>query len=79
LDLAAVKRCIDAIRETEKALERPETLGRLEISVTPAAPLDRDSVERYAELGVDRLIPIVGGPDGDSLLSQIDTLAKLIS
>ena len=79
LDLAAVKRCIDAIRETEKALERPETLGRLEISVTPAAPLDRDSVERYAELGVDRLIPIVGGPDADSLLSQIDTLAKLIS
>lgn len=79
LDVAATKRCIDAIREAEKEIERPEALGKLEISITPAVPLDRDTVERYADLGVDRLIPIIGGPDGDSLVSLIETTAEAVA
>ncbi|MGE0000143.1 MAG: TIGR03619 family F420-dependent LLM class oxidoreductase [Ilumatobacteraceae bacterium] len=35
---------------------RPADLGRLEISVTPNAPLTADSVQAYADAGVDRLI-----------------------
>lgn len=38
------------------AVERPAHLGRLEISITPARRLADGDVERYAELGVDRLI-----------------------
>lgn len=79
LDLDATRTCIDAIRETAKKVERPDALGRLEISVTPGVRLDRDVVERYAELGVDRLIPIIGGADGDAIVSQLETLAKLIA
>lgn len=79
LDVGATKQCIDAIREAEKEIERPEALGRLEISITPAVPLDRDTVERYADLGVDRLIPIIGGPDGDSLVSLIETTAEAVA
>lgn len=79
LDVGATKQCIDAIREAEKEIERPEALGKLEISITPAVPLDRDTVERYADLGVDRLIPIIGGPDGDSLVSLIETTAEAVA
>jgi hypothetical protein len=36
--------------------ERPSHLGPLELNVTPRGALDRGTVERYAELGVDRLV-----------------------
>ena len=36
--------------------ERPESLGRLEISITPQRRLGPGDLEAYAELGVDRLI-----------------------
>ena len=49
---------VAALRETEKKHPRPPTLGRLEISVTPASleiP-DKATVDAYAAAGVDRLI-----------------------
>jgi hypothetical protein len=39
-------------------LERPAGLGRLEISVTPTEPLDREVLGRYRDLGVDRIIAV---------------------
>jgi len=36
--------------------ERPEALGKLEISVTPSFPLDKSSLQEFEALGVDRLI-----------------------
>jgi probable F420-dependent oxidoreductase len=36
--------------------KRPDRLGRLEISITPARRLDRATVDAYAELGIDRLV-----------------------
>ncbi len=35
---------------------RPQELGNLEISVTPAEPVTLDDVKRFADLGVHRLI-----------------------
>ena len=37
-------------------LDRPPHLGRIQVSVTPSEPVDRDLVRRYEDLGVDRLI-----------------------
>jgi len=48
-DLAQLAAAADVI-------DRPEHLGRLEISITPARRLGDGDLERYAELGVDRLI-----------------------
>ncbi len=46
------------------------SLGRLEITVTPVpGPIDADTVRRYEDLGVDRLVllqdfgDMAGGPD----------------
>ena len=48
---------IEALRETEQRHQRPAALGRLEISVTPPGyDVDPVTVERYAAIGVDRLI-----------------------
>lgn len=55
--------CLDGLRDAASAHERPEELGRLEITVTPTGPLDRAVVEHYAELGVDRLVVL---PDPDA-------------
>ncbi len=58
LDPDAVRRCLDGLAEAARRVERPAELGELEISITPPpGPLDRDSVARYADLGVHRLIP----------------------
>ena len=56
LDLAATERCIEGLREAEQTYGRPAHLGPLEISVTPAASIDAETVERYAALGCHRLI-----------------------
>ena len=54
LDLDATGRHLAQLATASTA--RPAALGRLEISITPAAPVDCATVEAYARLGVDRLI-----------------------
>lgn len=57
LDVAATTECLAGLASAAREVERPATLGPLEISVTPAAALDRAEVARYAGIGVHRLIP----------------------
>ena len=57
-------------------MERPEELGRLEISVTPSVGVDADLVSRLADLGVDRIVSLMRGRDRDTLLSFVDALAS---
>ncbi|SRR5260221_13585 len=56
LDLNWTARALAAIREAMQHSPRPQELGNLEISVTPAEPLTLDDVKRFADLGVHRLI-----------------------
>jgi probable F420-dependent oxidoreductase len=58
LDLEKTKQCLAGLKEALQTCERPKDLGELEVSVTPHAPLDRDTVKRFADLGVHRLIPL---------------------
>jgi probable F420-dependent oxidoreductase len=48
------------LREVADSVDRPDDLGRLEISITPPSTPDAAEIEAYAELGVDRLILQVG-------------------
>ncbi|MSR13261.1 MAG: TIGR03619 family F420-dependent LLM class oxidoreductase [Gammaproteobacteria bacterium] len=57
LDEAATQKCLDGLAAAAREVSRPAALGPLEISVTPAAALDRDLTHRYRDLGVHRLIP----------------------
>jgi probable F420-dependent oxidoreductase len=61
LDEAGVQRCLEGLRQAAARHERPAALGPLEISVTPrptrgGEAMDRATAERFAALGVHRLI-----------------------
>jgi len=56
LDLADTAALLAQLREAAARYSRPASLGELEISVAPRVPLDKDTVVRFAELGVYRLI-----------------------
>jgi len=62
-DVAATKKMIDGLREVAKRVERPASLGKLEISVTPPGPVDADAAKRFEDLGVDRLVLMRGFQD----------------
>jgi probable F420-dependent oxidoreductase len=48
---------IEALQKAEQRYRRPADLGKLEISITPPGyDVDPGSVERYAAVGVDRLV-----------------------
>ena len=72
---------MDALDRGMAELDRPAHLGRIQVSVTPSEPVDRDMVRRYEDLGVDRLILVrdfrdVGGTPNperaDDVLRFID-------
>ncbi len=79
LDVEAAGRSIAALREVERGCDRPPELGPLEISVTPPGRLDPDSVRRYADLGVDRLIPLGMARDLDGVRARVESIGELLA
>ncbi|MGI9430659.1 MAG: LLM class F420-dependent oxidoreductase [Myxococcota bacterium] len=78
LDHAAAAASIAGLREAAKAVERPASLGGLELTITPAGALDEDSVARYAELGVERLVVIGAGGSADELVAFVEQNAETV-
>lgn len=79
MDVATSAGCIEGLREAAGKVERPATLGRLEVSITPPAGLpDVDTVRRYADLGVDRLILLPTATRRDDLLRYVDEAARTL-
>jgi probable F420-dependent oxidoreductase len=74
LDLGATKSAIAGLRAAEQR-GRPAGLGKLEISVTPPPRMDVDTVKRYAELGVDRLVLYPTGRP-DDLVAFVEKAAR---
>ena len=57
LDPDATARCLAGLEAAGQRVARPAALGPLEISVTPPPGIpDRDTMQRYADLGVQRLV-----------------------
>ena len=67
LDVDETARCVAGLEQAARDLGRPSGLAGFEISVTPAVHLDADTVRRYADLGVGRLIPFEGGGETELL------------
>jgi probable F420-dependent oxidoreductase len=79
LDEAATAAQLEGLRRAATEVERPAHLGDLEITVTPRARLDRDVVERFAALGVHRLVVLTGnGLDADGMVAVVERTAPLI-
>ncbi|KAA8889492.1 TIGR03619 family F420-dependent LLM class oxidoreductase [Nocardia colli] len=56
LDPDQTRTHIQNLQAAAREYQRPAPLGQLEITVTPAGPVNRDIVAQYAALGVDRLV-----------------------
>jgi len=78
LDLETTARCVAGLREAQQSVERPAELGPLEISVTPAGPLDADAVSRFEDLGVDRLVLLALGGSADDLIAFVEKMANAL-
>lgn len=56
LDSNETAQALEGLRQARERYARPQELGDLEISVTPKEPLTLQEVQRFADLGVQRLI-----------------------
>jgi alkanesulfonate monooxygenase SsuD/methylene tetrahydromethanopterin reductase-like flavin-dependent oxidoreductase (luciferase family) len=57
MDVEHAAQDIEALRRATQRYRRPADLGRLEISITPPGyDFDPADVQRYAAIGVDRLV-----------------------
>jgi probable F420-dependent oxidoreductase len=79
-DLAATEASLGSLKEAAKEIERPVELGDLEISITPPGAVDADTVKRFEDLGVHRLILMRGMGDmvGDGGGSARDDVLSFI-
>jgi probable F420-dependent oxidoreductase len=77
LDPEATARCLDALRAAERRYDRPAALGPLEVSVTPAGKVGRDTARRFADIGVHRLIIRGASRNEADVLATIDRIAAL--
>jgi probable F420-dependent oxidoreductase len=79
LDHDATARALEGLREAAQHYPRPAHLGPLEISITPgrSAGVDLSSAQRYAALGVHRLIlmpsPRLDAPGLDRFITDVGT------
>jgi probable F420-dependent oxidoreductase len=78
LDYDATQSCIDGLSEAGARYERPAELGRLEITVTPRVRPSPEMVERFAEMGVDRLVLLPNGQTPDEIAAFVDHIGSTI-
>ncbi|MBT4161254.1 MAG: TIGR03619 family F420-dependent LLM class oxidoreductase [Gammaproteobacteria bacterium] len=75
LDIETSQTCIDALKQLRGSIDRNNSLGELEISITPRMPLTNDIVKAYEDMGVDRLILLQTGQNEEELLAYVDQIA----
>jgi len=79
LDLDETASVLAQLCEATGRYHRPASLGELEISVSPRVPVDKATAQRFAELGVHRLILIPPwGIDVPALEQWVTTLGETL-
>jgi len=79
LDLDGTRRALEGLRAAAAEIARPAGLGQLEISITPGrgVGVDLATVEKYAALGVHRLILMPSAKlDADGLERYVQTVGR---
>jgi alkanesulfonate monooxygenase SsuD/methylene tetrahydromethanopterin reductase-like flavin-dependent oxidoreductase (luciferase family) len=77
-DLAATKGDLAGLAAARARVERPASLGALEISVTPPRSVDEAGARAYADLGVDRLILLLPGRGEQEALRFVEQSEPLV-
>lgn len=78
LDLEDTARCVRGLEAAARAAGRPGGLAGFEVSVTPRVALDQDVVRRFADLGVQRLIPMSMGGGEAELLALVEKIGDTL-
>jgi probable F420-dependent oxidoreductase len=74
-DAAATQ--IAGLAEAAKRVARRDALGRLHLTVTPPPGVpDRDTVKRYEDLGVERLVLLPTARGADELIAFVERAAE---
>ncbi|MAV27007.1 MAG: LLM class F420-dependent oxidoreductase [Gammaproteobacteria bacterium] len=69
------KDCLDRLAAMAEKHPRPESLGPLEISVSPRVRMNDDVLAAFEDMGVHRLILLQSGQTQDALLQFVDDTA----
>jgi probable F420-dependent oxidoreductase len=75
LDLEGTTRALEGLREAAERYPHAAELGSLEISVTPRGPVNRQTAEQFAALGVHRLIL---APPRHASASELETFVEKV-
>ncbi|MDA0977204.1 MAG: LLM class F420-dependent oxidoreductase [Proteobacteria bacterium] len=79
MDEDTSRACIEALKKADANYQRPASLGKLEISITPRGRLTAESLKAYQDMGVDRLILLQSGKTEEQLLQFVsDTAAEFL-
>ena len=77
LTVEAAAASIAGLEQAAATEVRPQSLGELEITVTPPGPVDADTVKRYQDLGVSRLALLPGRlREGDDAVRFVEEAAR---
>ncbi|GAA4951259.1 LLM class F420-dependent oxidoreductase [Actinoplanes utahensis] len=79
LDVEQTEQALQALAETARREGRPADLGELEITLTPPGLPGPDTVRRYADVGVTRLIIELEGIDDDAVDGVIASVGQTAS
>jgi len=74
MDVDAARGCIERLGAAQARWGRSDELGELEISITPRGKVTKELVDRFADVGVHRLIALL---PQDSEAKALDTVAEL--
>ena len=80
--MEAARVSIEGLSAATTQVDRPASLGELSISVTPRDVVDADTVKRFEDLGVGRLVllsrPVGGGSPEDTTVRFIKETAQAL-
>jgi probable F420-dependent oxidoreductase len=78
LDFARTAQCLAGLRQAQAQHGRPANLGGLDITVTPSERLSPETVQRYADLGVQRLVLYRRADTEEALLDFVHKTADTL-
>ena len=78
LDVDATAAALADLRAATQRHDRPAALGDLEITITPPAVPDLDTVRRYEEIGVHRLVVQPDTMDAENITKLITTVGDTL-
>jgi probable F420-dependent oxidoreductase len=69
---------IVGLRAAAEQVDRPPSLGRLEITVTPRGRLTAETAAAFQDLGVDRLV-IIPDPQADDVTASVESALAAVA